>query len=95
MIQLTDKDYKEITYLIEPGSGQVEYEKEDLVLTFNYEFGVKEYREDDPITGTGAWITTGIDLYISNVCIDGKDSLTTINFSTQKLESCLRDLWMD
>ena len=78
---LTREDYQNIYNLIElvGGEGQVEYEKENEVISIEYTFEEEGYVEDDYYNGTGAWVCTYRSLVVDSYQSYNEDGDETDN----------------
>lgn len=85
-MKLTAEDYCKIAELIEEGESLVEYEKDGETLSFVYELCVDGYTEDDYYNGTGAFIATDVELFISNVeCWDADGETVEVLFDEDEV----------
>lgn len=85
-MKLTSKDYIEIAEQIEAGTGYVEYEKDNETISFEYEYETEGYVEDDYYNGTGAFIETSRELYVTNIeSWDEEGDETENDFDQDKL----------
>ena len=95
-MKLTDEDYEVLAAQITEGDNYAQLESGDEVLEIRYSYEEDGYREDDYEDGTGAWITTGIDLYISSVkCYNEDGEECDHDFDDYKLYQLLRDERVD
>ena len=97
---LTDNDYEVLAAQITEGEdyAQLDSGNETLELRFSYE--EDSYQEDDYHcgygNGTGAWVTTGINLYIKDVeCYNEDGEKCEHDFDECKLYQLLRDERID
>lgn len=63
-MKLTDKDYSVIARSVEEGKNYIEYDKGNETIVIECELVLDGYTEDDYYHGTGAFVTTGRDLYV-------------------------------
>lgn len=87
ILNITKQDYNEIASQIEEGRSYVEFEKDGMLLTFDYELCVEGYVEDDYYNGTGAFVETSREFYVSNIeCTDEDCNDVDCNFDEYELE---------
>ena len=79
---LTREDYQNIYNLITVqghGECQMEYEKENEVISIEYTYEEEGYVEDDYYNGTGAWICTDRSLVVDSYQSYNEDGDETDN----------------
>lgn len=72
-MRLTDKDYEALAYQVEEGEDFATLEKDGEELEIRYECEEDSYQEDDYLNGTGAWVTTAVNLRVLNVSCTNED----------------------
>jgi hypothetical protein len=70
-VRLTEAQMKRVAELIADADDYKDYvtfrdEKEDLEIDFDFEREVDGYVEDDYDNGTGAWVCTHVEVYITD-----------------------------
>ena len=89
-IQLGQKDHEAIAEMVaeNPCEPYVLYEG---LIEIRYEVDGTGYREDDYFDGTGAYITTSIDVDLKEVKCDGIE----VRYNHDKLKKAIEDLLWD
>lgn len=88
-MELTSTDYSAIAEQISEGSNYVEYNKGNETIAIECELDIEGYEENDYYNGTGAFVETSREFYVTNVESwneEGDD--TSNNFDEEELE-CL------
>lgn len=70
---LTDEDYEALASQIEEGEDYAILDKDGEELEVHYQCEEDSYCEDDYYNGTGAWVTTAINLQVLNVSCVNED----------------------
>jgi hypothetical protein len=89
-IQLEQKDYDAIAEMIAMATGDNSIFYDDIIEVC-YTVEGEGYREDDYYDGTGAYITTSIDVNISDVKCDFLD----VRYNREKLIKAIKSLLWD
>lgn len=89
-IQLEQKDYDRIAEIVAENPCEPYILYEDLIAV-HYEVGGTGYRDDNYFDGTGAYVTTSIDLNLKEVVCDGID----VRYNYDKLKKTIEDLLWD
>lgn len=89
---LTDDDYETLASQIEEGEDYATLDKDGECLEVHYECEEDAYQEDDYFNGTGAWVTTAVNLQVLDVtCTDDDGNLTDTDFDDYKLYKTVRE----
>lgn len=86
-IQLEQKDYDAIAEMIAMATDENSIFYDDIIQVC-YSVEVDGYREDDYYDGTGAYVTTSVDVNISDVKCDFID----VRYNREKLIKSIKDL---
>lgn len=89
-IQLEQKDYDAIAEMIAMATDENSIFYDDIIQVC-YSVEGEGYREDDYFDGTGAYITTSIDVDLKEVKCDGIE----VRYNHDKLKKAIEDLLWD
>lgn len=95
-MNLTDNDYQELAEQIYEG-GELACIEGDEYLEVHYDYDEESYQENDFYcgysNGTGAWVTTAVNLCVNRwSCTDEDGKETDCDFDECKLQDYLTEL---
>lgn len=93
---LTDNDYEVLAAQITEGDNYAQLDSGNETLELRYSYEEDSYQEDDYHcgyeNGTGAWVTTGINLYVMDAsCYNEDGEKCEHDFDEYKLYQLLRE----